>query len=216
MNPNKCYNCNKGSRLTGGFCKECRIERVYKTHRVCNVCKTMKELNITNFNAGHRKNGGFSHYCRQCSRTRKYDRYKNVLKVKDCPICKAKIVITSEYCRNCRLTIIQKNTRNPGWRGGRIKAHGGYINVIVPSNYQYILPDNKRYILEHRLVMEQCIGRALLPTENVHHKNGNRLDNRLENLELWNKSQPSGQRVEDKVRFAIEILKLYRPDILSL
>jgi len=86
----------------------------------------------------------------------------------------------------------------------------GYVVVGVPADYPGAKKNgNYGQILEHRKVMQDMIGRALTGAENVHHINGVKHDNRPENLELWSSSQPSGQRVQDKVQWAREMLALY-------
>lgn len=88
------------------------------------------------------------------------------------------------------------------WKGGRRRTKEGYIQIVLP---------NGKISLEHRAVMEASLGRALYSSETVHHKNGIRNDNRIENLELWCSNHPPGQRVSDLVSYAKEILSLYGP-----
>jgi len=93
-------------------------------------------------------------------------------------------------------------------------VHHGYRYVPVPADLR-CFSGGETTCAEHRLVMATALGRALWPDESVHHRNGNRLDNRLENLELWTRWQPSGQRVTDRVTHAVELLERYAPHLLA-
>jgi hypothetical protein len=64
-------------------------------------------------------------------------------------------------------------------------------------------------VLEHIVVMAETLGRPLAKGESIHHRNGNRLDNRPQNLELWSSRHPAGQRVSDLLTYAHEIIALY-------
>ena len=72
---------------------------------------------------------------------------------------------------------------NSRWIGGRINHAGGYIYIHKP---EHPMSGKRGYVLEHRLVMEDFIGRYLKPEEVIHHVNKNRSDNRIENLMLFN------------------------------
>lgn len=112
-------------------------------------------------------------------------------------------------CRVCARKL-QVGPKNPGWNGGRSRRHAlrGYVRVKTVGHPR---ADRNGYVPEHTLVMEECLGRYLLPGENVHHRNGRRDDNRPENLELWVVAQPAGQRASDLLAWARELIATYEP-----
>ena len=90
--------------------------------------------------------------------------------------------------------------------GSKFVSESGYVWVKVQGVHK----------TEHKHVMEQHLGRPLVDRENVHHLNGVRDDNRIENLELWFSPQPAGQRVEDLLRYAVEVHRARLIEMLGL
>lgn len=159
-----------------------------------------------------------SRECKDCGKS-----FETKAKVWVCPKCKylrAKAngslhkkcescgkAATKALCRTCWVDS-QTGEGNSRFKGWSITT-GGY-RIIKIKNHPNAQANG--WILEHVYVMSEHIGRPLVDGENVHHRNGDRLDNRIENLELWVKMQPTGQRVSDRIKDAKRVLSLYGTD----
>jgi hypothetical protein len=146
--------------------------------------------------------------CSTCNR-----KYLPSSRHKNCPKCRAEA--RKKNCKECQAPVWENSTvcikchnasgdKSPSWKGGRTYHKAGYVMIKVAGH-----PKNNGYLFEHILVMENYLGRKLYPGENIHHINGVKDDNRLENLELWIRPQPTGIRAKDAVIWAKEILLRY-------
>lgn len=164
----------------------------------CSHCKLEKPCE--DFVRNRRRPRGVHVYCKSCFNKINKDRRKN----------------------NPTWWEIQKNKNFKNWRKKiglseedvprRRKAGEGYISRDGYLSYKikgHPCSDKNGRVQASHLVMYEKIGRPLYKHETVHHKNGIRDDNRIENLELWSRGQPYGQRVEDKVQWCIEFLSQY-------
>lgn len=113
---------------------------------------------------------------------------------------------TSCGCINKERMAAQRGPAAHNWKGGIVYDDYGYRLIRIPEHHR---AKSNGYVREHIVVMEAAIRRRLFSNETVHHVNGIKDDNRIENLELWSHSHPSGQRAIDLIAWAKELLKTY-------
>lgn len=164
-------------------------------------------------------------YCsRRCCCRAQHRSSRNLsIKTLDLTCCVCDIKFTqkrannTKYCsHSCKNLAISRINKGICVKGPRKHIKGsGYITSCGYKMISKKHPNSSKrgQILEHIFIMSEFLGRPLKKTESVHHKNGIRNDNRIENLELWCKTEGKhhrwGQRVEDKLNWCKEFLEQY-------
>lgn len=184
--------------------------------RLCKTCGVYKK--IEDFYVADRKSGRRELHCKKCRMAKRrtperkeyINKYRAAKKLVGdygkCKLCDKNLGRNENYDRkpptgNCADCLKMDNHWN--WTGGKTVNADGYIIVRYAP---------RKTMLEHRYVMERHLGRSLLADETVHHLNGDRQDNRIENLELWVGAPTRGIRTKDALKWAEEIIERYKND----
>ena len=180
---------------------------ILKNHKTINCgCKRVKDMSGKKF--GYLTIGKFSHV----------DHYFRANWHCRCKCGNEKIIdgasLRSGLIRSCgclRKEKYKSGKDHVGWKGGKKISRDGYVYILIPNESGIYGKNNagrkNKYIREHVYVMSEHLERLLEKGEFVHHKNGIKSDNRIENLELWTKNHPVGCRKKDLLNFSIEFLK---------
>ena len=140
---------------------------------------------------GHKGSGKYIWWaCQICGKKRWVHMLRGEPGSKLCPQCHGKSLQGTHPSESTRLKIRQARSKQygeccPGWKGGRSIDDDGYIRIwLSRDDFFYPMARKDGHVQEHRLIMAKHLGRCLQRWEIVHHKNGIKDDNRIENLEL--------------------------------
>lgn len=214
-----CKTCGLETKRNSDQCKKCYYKEYHnkkysKLEKACAICGEISNLGHKKYCDGCRKK--IPSTCVDCGKEFLYG-----AKYKRCTTCyyhHYKTQTPEKFAEHRKRVAIKGNTERRLKKGLPIDyvfnkgpKGEGYLNKKGYRLFVKKHPSGKGYIrkYEHVIVMEEFLGRELYKNENIHHKNGIRDDNRIENLELWHKGQPAGQRVDDKIKWCIEFLEQY-------